>query len=551
MSLFCSPETQLGKRASKIYSSANGWHNVFFNMVTSKIDEEVFSPLFPEGKKQGRPTASIRAIVAMSILKEGFGCSDEELAEKCDFDLLTRKALGLVSLDDSAPSIDTYYLFRRRLVEYAERTGDDLIGKCFAQVTKEQVQKLNISGKAIRMDSKLIGSNIALYSRYELIHKTLVGELKAYGFAFLSDSDAAAAKSFIEEDSAKTVYRSDRDTLLNRLTGIGEFIHRLITGYDDSTKDFSLTRRVFDDQYEVVDERPQLRDRKKVSANSLQNPNDPEASFRNKNDKKTSGYVTNLTETVPEKDGDGNTVKPSLITSVQVETATHGDCAFVKEAVKNSEAVTGVGVEEIFADGAYQSPDNRDFAKEHGIELKTGKMQGGCRFILHREEGTDNLSVTDTKTGETVKAEYTGISKRGVKRWHIYLPDKRQGNKRRYFTEDDIRRSELRRRILSLPPRELTSRNNVEATMFQYSFHTRNGKTRYRGLRKHRMQACARCMWINLRRIAIFCILNIFSLVQGFTRTLRRYRDGFVDRFFKIFRLAPDVCMEQFLTYRI
>ena len=36
----------------------------------------------------------------MSVLKEGFGCSDEDLFEKCEFDLLTRKALpnGLLCL---------------------------------------------------------------------------------------------------------------------------------------------------------------------------------------------------------------------------------------------------------------------------------------------------------------------------------------------------------------------------------------------------------------------------------------------------------------------
>ena len=54
-----------------------------------------FKPLFPEGKKSGRPNASIRILVAMSVLKEGFGCSDEDLFEKCEFDLLTRKALGM------------------------------------------------------------------------------------------------------------------------------------------------------------------------------------------------------------------------------------------------------------------------------------------------------------------------------------------------------------------------------------------------------------------------------------------------------------------------
>ena len=117
---------QLGSRASKKYSDPNAWHNQFYSLVTTKIDEEIFKPLFPEGKKSGRPNASIRILVAMSVLKEGFGCSDENLFEKCEFDLLTRKALGMELLTDVTPSIDTYYLFRRRICEYQERTGIDL-----------------------------------------------------------------------------------------------------------------------------------------------------------------------------------------------------------------------------------------------------------------------------------------------------------------------------------------------------------------------------------------------------------------------------------------
>lgn len=58
----------------------------------------------------GAPNASIRILVAMSMLKEGFGCSDEDPFEKCEFDLLARKALGMETLEDAAPSIDTYYM---------------------------------------------------------------------------------------------------------------------------------------------------------------------------------------------------------------------------------------------------------------------------------------------------------------------------------------------------------------------------------------------------------------------------------------------------------
>ena len=82
LDMFTSPTTQLCSRASKKYTDPNAWHNMFYRLYTSKVDEELFKPLFPEGKKSGRPTASIRVLVSMSWLKEGFGCSDEELFEK-------------------------------------------------------------------------------------------------------------------------------------------------------------------------------------------------------------------------------------------------------------------------------------------------------------------------------------------------------------------------------------------------------------------------------------------------------------------------------------
>ena len=74
----------------------------------------------------GAPNASVRILVAMSILKEGFGCSDEDLFEKCEFDLLARKALGLEPLDDKLPSSDIYYLFGRRLADYEQKIGVNL-----------------------------------------------------------------------------------------------------------------------------------------------------------------------------------------------------------------------------------------------------------------------------------------------------------------------------------------------------------------------------------------------------------------------------------------
>ncbi|MDD4689560.1 MAG: transposase [Eubacteriales bacterium] len=106
LDMFTAPSMQLGKRAFKKYTYPKAWHNQFFKLVTLKIAEDTFAPLFKQGN-MGAPNASIRALVAMSILKEGFGCSDEDLFEKCEFDLLTRMALGLEMLDDVTPSLDT------------------------------------------------------------------------------------------------------------------------------------------------------------------------------------------------------------------------------------------------------------------------------------------------------------------------------------------------------------------------------------------------------------------------------------------------------------
>ena len=498
LDLFTAPSNILPRRAQKKYTDEKAWHNQFFKLVTSRIDEESFRPLF-EATTMGAPNASVRILVAMSILKEGFGCSDEDLFEKCEFDLLARKALGLEMLDDKLPSLDTYYLFGRRLTEYEQRTGINLMERCFEQVTGEQIKLFKISGSSVRMDSKLIGSNIAQYSRYELIHRTLCKVLRQDSvMTMLNPKLRKGAEVWLGEDSGKTVYRSNKDEMAQRLVRIGLYIYAVLKRLKDDAPGYDLLHRVFHDQYVVEKGRVELKDKHKVASDSLQSPDDPDATYRDKGGQKVSGYVTNITETI-ESD------KPSIITSVQTEPVTFADCNFLQDAISNTERVTGHLVENVYADGAYQSPENREFARLHmGMELLTGKLQGGCRYLLDREPGTDNLKVTDTETGEVFDAIYVGENKREGKHWRVNLSHVKPTHPWRYFNEDEVRRSELRRKIESLPPEEQHKRNNIEAAMFQYSFHTRNGKTRYRGLFRHRLQAFHRCMWMNLRRLVLF-----------------------------------------------
>ena len=56
----------------------------------------------------------------------------------------------------------------------------------------------------------------------------------------------------------------------------------------------------------------------------------------------------------------------------------------------------------------------------------------------------------------------------------------------------------------AIPKAKRWLRNNVEATIFQLTFHTRNNKTRYRGLMKQKIFALSRCLWVNCVRLSLF-----------------------------------------------
>ena len=64
LDIFTAPSMQLGSRASKKYSDPNAWHNQFYSLVTTKIDEEIFKPLFPEGKTRYRGLLKHRMHIA-------------------------------------------------------------------------------------------------------------------------------------------------------------------------------------------------------------------------------------------------------------------------------------------------------------------------------------------------------------------------------------------------------------------------------------------------------------------------------------------------------
>ena len=490
---FASVPMMLESSAFKQYSDQCHWHNQFHNQVVMRIDETIFSILF--NNTTGAPNSSIRTLVGMMILKESFVWSDSQLFEHCRFNLLVRSALGLFNMNDPLPVESTYYLLRKRIYDHQKQNGEDLMGKAFTQITSEQVKEFDVNGRSIRMDSKLIGSNIALFSRYEIIHHTLCMFYKTLDKAAkstLSLADLEQLEKLSTEEPLKTVYRSTREEIKGRLQPIGIISYKLLTLFNDlQTDSFQLLYRVFNEQYKVSDNQQiELRPKEEISSSSVQSPHDPECAYRNKGDRKVKGYSVNITETCSDEG-------LNLITNVLVEQANTPDTAFVEPAIQATIEVTGQIIDKTYADGAYQSPAN-DGCCENIDMVFTGIQGAESRYDL--EMTPAGLLVADTKTGELIQAVLVKKRKNSSEdKWSI-----KTSSGYYYFGQQAIRASNMRRQMKGRPKEELHKRNNVEATIFQLSFPLRNNKSKYRGQIKQKIWACCRCLWINLVRILNF-----------------------------------------------
>ena len=489
LGMFSSPLSLLTGKSKKLYENHQAWHNNFRQQVTMRVNESIFSELFCSNN--GTPNSSVRVLIAMMVLKEAQGISDEKLFEDCRFNMLTRSALGLFNVDDELPVESTYYLFRKRIVDHEKAGNENLFEKVFAGITKDQSIDFEVSGKRIRMDSKLLGSNIAWLSRYELVHETLrlfYKESKA-----LNKLDAATKEkldTLLKFEGNKVVYTHTNDEVKIKLQALGALIYQILPVFSLSKGNhYETLKRVFDEQF-IVDENKIVisRNKEDISAQSVQSPHDTDCHYRNKAGNQIKGYSVNVTESC---DDHGL----NLIGNVDTRVASAADTTFLQDALKKTEAVFTKKTEDAHSDGAYHSPDNQKFCKDKNINLYLHAIQGAKGRYSFMPMDNGELTVLDTASNKTVIA--TKIKcKNNITKWRIATD---QGY--RYFIQQEIDAYIIRKQITETPTEVLQKRNNVEATIFQLGYHYSNGKSRYRGLIKHKMWANMRCLWVNFVRI--------------------------------------------------
>lgn len=368
LDMFSSPSGMLRGSSLDHYLKNDSWHNIFREQVTARVNEDIFKVLY--SSDNGTPNSPVRVLIGMMILKEGQGWSDEQLFEQCRYNLLVRSALGLMNLTDAPPSASTYYLFRQKAMYYNRETGADLFKECMQQITREQILDFNVSGKQIRMDSKMIGSNIAWYTRYELVHETLALFIRERSEHIckrsLSEAEFSLIDHIMDERGSRFIYRSNKHEVDARFVALGMLMQRFIKlfkRYDYG--EYKTLCAVFEQQFSVTPEKRVLPlEKDKISARSVQSPHDTDAHYRNKGGKKIKGFSVNLTETCDDSQSqDPEDRVLNLITDINLDAVSTPDSEFLAPSLEESQAILDNKIEKVYTDGAYNSQSNQTFVQ--------------------------------------------------------------------------------------------------------------------------------------------------------------------------------------------
>ena len=529
--LFKDVQQHLSDRKKKELTNPHSWQNVFYENVFCNIDEDIYSVLY---SSSGRPNASIREIICMIVLKEGNGWSDEQLFDQCDFNLKIMWALGLHNIDDSVPSSSTYYDFRKRLTDYQKSSGEDLLKKCFNKVTVNQVSKLKISGLKVRLDSKLINSNIALVDRTSLILEAIRVFIKPLEIEKIKPKISSRNYELLEilktKSTSNVIYTLSKAEQENLLDEMGKIIQQLKKNFGGA-KHIKALRRIYKEQYYEVEEKnennkqtggktskkrnggkgkkqkkrtkkyvPKLKASKDVPATSMQSIHDTDATFRRKGkgngEQVISGYHANITEVYGEEE-------VNLIVDTQVAKANINENEFLIPSLDNSQDVLHQGststdratkIEVATMDGGYDSVENRkELSKKERPKYNITKFKGRKRRFDIKVDIRGITRVYDKQLKKRCKLTYSEKTKKHIINYG--------NNEKRYLTQKELDDYILLCKI-TIDSAAVSERANVESTIHQV-FHRleKRNKIKYRSIEKCNLYVISRVLWVNFKRI--------------------------------------------------
>jgi hypothetical protein len=363
----------------------NSWAEPFFSSVFSQIDEDRFAVLY--SKNYSRPNAPVNLIIGLLILKELNGWTDEDTIAALYFDYRVQYALGISDFDRERICINTLGNFRSRLYEYAEAQGRDLLGEEISRLTDALIDISGMDTRLARQDSLMISANCKQMGRLELIYTVNRNVVK-----LLSDKAPASIPEncrhyLVEKDKANQIYRLKKEDVPSRTEQLLKEsleLYRAVPPELEQDEAFKILVRLIEEQ--IGDDGTTPKGNGELAADSLQNPTEPDATYRKKGHKSGIGYVMNVVEARdPEKE-------MSMIVYAERQPNIVSDSELGLNALDGDLK----GVETLVSDGAYYSQEMVEKAEEKEIVVSFSALNG--RRAPEGKLGADQFEI-DAKTG--------------------------------------------------------------------------------------------------------------------------------------------------------
>lgn len=373
----------------------NSWAKEFSDIVFPAINEERFAVLYSDNNAS-RPNNPVNAVVGSLILKELFTLTDDELLESILCDVRFQFALHTTSFEEQPFSDRTFSRFREKLYMYYMETGVDLLKEEMEAMAETFRKFLNINSSLKRMDSLMVSSSSKSMSRIEVLFTCLANMINVVHKT--GENQLLSSLEYYLKDESKNemIYHRKKEEQSSRLQQIIDDAYKLIFRLDEryfELKEYKLLKRVLSEQTkENSDGKFIPKSNNEITPTSLQNPSDPDATFRSKAGKGNKGYVGNLVETFDDTN--------AIITSYDYQKNSHSDSKFCKEVIEHlgeqKESIT------LLADGAYASTENTKAASKNNIELITTALLGKTPDVIqaHFEIDSQKKEVLKCPAGQ-------------------------------------------------------------------------------------------------------------------------------------------------------
>lgn len=357
----------------------NSWAEHFFRSIFSKIDESRFAVLYSEN--YSRPNAPVNVIVGLLMLKDINSWTDEDAIAALYFDYRVQYALGISDFDRERICINTLGNFRGRLYQHSEKYDRDLLGEEVSRLTDVLIELSGMDTKLARQDSMMISANCKRMGRLELIYTVnanMVYVLKDEAPDVIPES---CMHYLQDKDKADQIYRLKKEDVPEKTAQLLKESAELYSQVPDALKDsqaFKNLARLIEEQ---TDDGHRPKDDKDQPACNMQNPSEPDATYRRKGNKPSIGYTINIVEARDNEKGLSMIIhserQPNIVSDIELSLNTlDGDLK---------------GVETLVSDGAFYSREVVEKALEKGIEVSFSALNG--RHAPEGKLGADQFVI--------------------------------------------------------------------------------------------------------------------------------------------------------------